>query len=263
MYPGRPISRETQHRAAVPEGSPTNGRRLDGGRLVRAIDRRHDRESPGRRDTVRSISGAALAPGLAAGVAGLAVFLVLHAVWIVPIWSVTALGLVVAVLGGAAVSWAYLQVEPHLPGGTVRRWLAVAGGAALVLSPSLVVAWAGTPYFTVVDGSRVPTAERSVVAARFVVEFLVVTTLSGALVGWLVTHTRRGTVVVAVAAFAFAIGPGHNLPFFDVVTAPATARTAVLLTLTPIVVASAVFVAVDALLSRSGRSPDEVLNPRS
>lgn len=87
-------------------------------------------------------------------------------------------------------------------------------------------------------------------AVRFVVEFLVVTTLTGALIGWWVTRTRRGTVAVAVAAFAFTIGPGHNLPFFHIVTVPAATQTGLLLTLIPIVVASASFVAIDALLSR-------------
>ena len=221
--------------------------RLDGGRPGRAVQARENRTSLGEKFATRTTAWTALAPGMAAGVAGLVTFLVLHAVWIVPIWAVATLGLVVAVLGGAAVSWAYLQVEPHLPGGHLGRWLAIAGGATLILSPSLVVAWAGEPYFVVVDGVRVPTGDGSVIAVRFVVEFLAVTTVSGALVGWFVTHTRRGTVAVAVAAFAFALGPGHNLPFFHVATAPDAALTAVLLTLAPILVASAVFVAVDAL----------------
>ena len=222
----------------------------DGKSLGRPARYREDHNVLGQAYGAATTAWTALAPGLVAGVAGLVVFLVLHAVWIVPIWSVTMFGLVVAILGGAAVSWAYLQVEPHLPQGHVRQWLSLAGGAALILSPSLVVAWAGDPYFTVVDGVRVPTGESSVTAVRFVVEFLVVTTLSGGLIGWFVTRTRRGTVAVAVAAFAFALGPGHNLPFFHVVTAPMAAQTAVLLTLGPIVVASAVFVAVGALLSR-------------
>lgn len=222
----------------------------DGGLLARPIEPRDSRESLHAGFDVGNVPGTAFVPGVAAGVAGLVVFLGLHAVWIVPIWSVAPLGLVVAVLGGAAVGWAYLHVGPHLPAGIVRRWLAVAGGTVLVLVPSLVLAWSGDPYFTVVDGVRVPTTGTSAIAVRFVVELLVVTTLSGALLGWGITRTRRGTVAVAAAALAFALGPGHNLPFFHVATAPVAARTAVLLTLAPIVVASAVFVAVDALLAR-------------
>jgi hypothetical protein len=186
---------------------------------------------------------------------GLTVFLVLHAVWIVPIWFVAPLGLVIAVLGGVAVSWAYHHVKPHLPEGNVRRWLAVAGGAVLILFPSLLVAWAGEPYFTVVDGGGVPTAEGSVLAVRFVVEFLVVTILTGALTGWAITRTRRGATAVAAAAFALALGPGHNLPFFPIATAPVETRTGLLLALIPIVIASAVFVAVDGFLSRSNNHP--------
>ena len=213
---------------------------------VTRLDAANLNERPGneRAHTGRYPLGA-YAPGVAAGVAGLAVFLGLHAVWIVPIWSVTPLGVVVAVVGGVAVSWAYHHVEPHLGGGGVRRWLAVAGGGILILTPSLVVAWLGAPYFTVVDGVRVATSDTAAIAVRFVVEFILVTTLTGALLGWLVTRSRRGTLAVATAALAFALGPGHNLPFFHVVTAPAAAQTAVLLTLAPIVVASTVFVVVD------------------
>ena len=69
--------------------------------------------------------------------------------------------------------------------------------------------------------------------------------------------------IVGIAAFVFAIGPGHDLPFFHVVTAPIATRTAVLLTFTPIVVASAVFVAVDVLLSRGESLPSEVPDTRS
>lgn len=224
--------------------------RLDGGLLARPIEPRDSGESVREEFRVGNVSGATFVPGVVAGVAGLVVFLGLHAVWFVPIWSVAPLGLVVAVLGGAAVGWAYLHAGPHLPAGIVRRWLAVAGGTVLVLVPSLVLAWAGDPYFTVVDGVRVPTDGMTAIAVRFVVELLVATTLSGALLGWGITRTRRGTVSVAAAALALALGPGHNLPFFHVATAPVAARTAVLLTFAPIVVASAVFVAVDALLAR-------------
>lgn len=219
-------------------------RGLDPRRLVGLAGRREG--TLGRGAGAGRILGTGLLPGVAAGVTALVVFLLLHAVWIVPIWSVVPLGLVIAGVAGVAVGRAYRHVEPHLPGGLLRRWLTVAGGAALVLVPSLVVAWVGEPYFVVVDGARVPTGGGSTVAVRFAVEFLLVTTIAGAVLGRAVTRTRRGTLSVAVAAFALALGPGHNLPFFHVVAAPAAARTAVLLTLAPIVVASAVLVAIDA-----------------
>lgn len=60
---------------------------------------------------------------------------------------------------------------------------------------------------------------------------------------------------MAVAALALALGPGHNLPFFHLATAPVETRTAIMLTLVPIAIASAIFVAVDALLSRGETQP--------
>lgn len=198
-----------------------------------------------------AVPGAVLstvAPGVAAGLTGLVVFLSLHAVWVLPIWFVAPLGVVAATLGGVAVGWAFLQVEPRLSQRLVFRWLAVAGGAVLVLIPSLLVAWAGDPYFTVFDGVRRASSDIPGIALRFVVEFLVVTTLSGAALGWVVTRSRRGTVAVATAALAFALGPGHNLPFFHLLAAPAVARTGLLLTLATIVAASATFVVVDRVV---------------
>lgn len=220
---------------------------LHGGEVTRLRSHRTDGDSLGLR--AGNEPGATWIPGVAAGLAGFAVFLVLHAVWIIPIWFVAPLGLIIGSLGGVAVNWAYLHVESHLPAGYIYRWVALAGGAVLILSPSLLVAWAGDPYFVVIDGASVPTASVSGIVVRFVVEFLVVTTLAGALLGWLVTRTRSGTVAVAVAAFAFAIGPGHNLPFFHIWSAPGPTQTGLLLTLASIMVASATFVAVDALLS--------------
>ncbi|WP_255195342.1 hypothetical protein [Halorarius litoreus] len=195
---------------------------------------------------------ATYAPGVAAGAAGLVVFLTVHAVLILPIWFVAPLGIVAAVVGGVAVNWAYRSVESHLPASLGGRWVALAGGAILVLTPSLVVAWAGEPYFTVVDGVRRAAGDGPTIAARFVVEFLLVTTLSGAALGWVVTRSRRGALAVAVAALAFALGPGHNLPFFHLLYAPAPATTGLLLTLATILTASAVFVLVDRIVTPSG-----------
>lgn len=225
----------------------TTEKRRNGGLLARRSRRRGHRDTP---DTDRgfetgAVTGTGFVPGIVAGVAGLAVFLTLHAIWILPIWFVAPVGLALAIIGGAAVGWAYTNVEPALPAGLLRRWLAVTGGVVIILAPSVVVAWAGDPYFTFVDGVSEPTASVSALVGRFILEFLVVTILTGALIGWTVTRTRRGTIALAAAALALALGPGHNLPFFHIWTAPVETRTGLLLTLVPIVIASAVFVVID------------------
>jgi len=61
--------------------------------------------------------------GMIAGVAGLLTFLTVHALWIMPIWFILPMGLMVALLGGAAVGWAYAEVQHKLPS---RPWTAAA-----------------------------------------------------------------------------------------------------------------------------------------
>ena len=62
-----------------------------------------------------SRSKASITSGILAGAAGLLVFLVIHHVWIKPIWFILPLGLVIAAIGGLAVGWAYSELLPYLP----------------------------------------------------------------------------------------------------------------------------------------------------
>lgn len=193
--------------------------------------------------------------GVAAGVAGLAVFLVLHAVWIVPIWGVVGLGLVVAALGGAAAGWALSYVRHRLPRRLPAAWLAVTAGVVLVLTPSVVLTVAiGSPV-TVVDGvALVPTAaDIPRLAVRFVVELLLVSALSGVVLGWWLTRRRRGALATGVAALLFALGPGHNNPFILFTGVPGATRTGLLIQLAAIATASAVLVSIDRVVG--GRAP--------
>ncbi|OGO33266.1 MAG: hypothetical protein A2Z16_17650 [Chloroflexi bacterium RBG_16_54_18] len=50
---------------------------------------------------------AALIAGVSARIAGLLAFLVVHHLWIRPIWFILPVGLVIADGGGLAVGWAY------------------------------------------------------------------------------------------------------------------------------------------------------------
>lgn len=56
-----------------------------------------------------------------ASLAGLLVFLVIHHIWILPIWFIVSPGLVIAVLGGLAVGWSYYEIRLGLPS---RPWTA-------------------------------------------------------------------------------------------------------------------------------------------
>lgn len=163
----------------------------------------------GRTQTARRAS---LIAGVASGLAGLLVFLVIHHFWILPIWFILPLGLPVAAAGGAAVGLAYDELAPRLP---PRPWTALAVGALIwfTLLPGLVLAELRRPFFTLQpDGSSILAVSVGRVAVGFLLELLVTAVLAGALAGWLIGRTRRAALATAAGGFIFALGPGHNIP---------------------------------------------------
>lgn len=185
--------------------------------------------------------------GALAGIAGLAVFLTIHHVSILPIWFVAPVGAIIAAVGGVAVGGAYAVLRSRLP---ARPWtaLAVAAGIWLVLLPSLLLAERRGPVFEVAGprmGELSVPAEQALFA--FVVELLVVSTVTAAIVGWVVGRTRRATTSTALAGLAFAIGPGHNIPFIG--GTPGLPKELVLIGAS-VLVATVVLVEVHARLTR-------------
>jgi hypothetical protein len=155
----------------------------------------------------------AWAAGASAGIAGLLVFLVLHHIWIVPIWFILPIGAVVAIGGGLAVAWAYEEMASQLPR---RPWTApaIVGVIAVILLPSIVLAELRSPMFDIsTPGGAVLLMSPSRAAVIFVAELLATATIMGAVLGRLIGRGRRAMWVCAVAGFVFALGPGHNIPF--------------------------------------------------
>lgn len=196
--------------------------------------------------------------GTVAGQAGLLVFLTVHAVWILPIWSVATLGVPVAAIGGAAAGWAFDELRAVIPRHPVRAWLAVTAGAMLVLSPTFVAAALG-PHLPVpvIDGSSIgpiPPALLPRLVTQFVVELLVLPMAAGALLGWALTRSRRAALATAGAGVAFAAGPGHNNPFFFRFMDLPGSLFGVALTLAIVATASAVLVMLDRRFAAGGRA---------
>jgi hypothetical protein len=154
---------------------------------------------------------AAYIAGAVAGIAGLLAFLVLHALWIVPIWFILPIGLLVAGGGGLTVGWAYAELRWRLPR---RPWtaLAVVGLIAVILLPAFVLAELQGPVFTVTPAGPVQTVATPIIVARFCGDLLATATIVGGLAGWWLGRTRRAALATAVAGFVFALGPGHNIP---------------------------------------------------
>ena len=154
---------------------------------------------------------ASIEAGAGAGIAGLFVFLLLHHLWIVPIWFIAPVGAVMAAAGGAAVGAAYGELLPHLP----RRpfaIVAVMGLVAVVLTPSVVIAELRGPIYEMDrdGGTLLVPATQAVV--DFVVGLLGISSITGGVLGWLIGRSGRAAGTMALAAFALALGPGHNIP---------------------------------------------------
>ncbi len=152
-----------------------------------------------------------LIAGVLAGIVGLLTFLLIHHFWIQPIWFILPAGLLIAALGGLAVGWSYAELHAGLP---PRPWTAIAftGLIAVVLAPSVLLSQVRTPIldsatFTIAPGQGV------YAGTRFVLDLVLTAILAGAALGWFLGHTPRAAIATAVAGAAFAIGPGHNIPF--------------------------------------------------
>lgn len=157
------------------------------------------------------MTSAMMIAGALSGIAGLMVFLVIHHFWIVPIWFILPLGLVIAILGGLAVGWAYNEISPGLP---PRPWrdFALVGLIWAILLPSILLAEVRKPLFDVTGSNAVLAVGVSQAVIIFILELLVTTTISGGIAGMLVGRTWRAALATALAGLVFALGPGHNIP---------------------------------------------------
>lgn len=175
----------------------------------------------------RSSPAASLRAGVLAGIAGLTVFLLLHHLWIVPIWFIAPVGAIIAAAGGGAFGAAYAELHPHLPR---RPWTAIAlvGLIGAVLLPAFVIAELRGPIFTMEgDGGGTLLVPGPVAAVDFALGLLGSATIVGAALGWFIARSRRAAGIMALAAFAVALGPGHNIPLLG--GTPAVAREVVIL----------------------------------
>ena len=90
--------------------------------------------------------GSSISAGVLSGVVGLLVFLLIHHVWIKPIWMIFVPGFLIAAVGGVAVGWAYFHVQASLP---PRPWnsLAVLAIITAILLPGVLLSFTHGPLF--------------------------------------------------------------------------------------------------------------------
>jgi hypothetical protein len=156
--------------------------------------------------SIRAELGLALLGGAAAGVAGFAVFLVMHSIWIVPIWD-SAPAVTFAVLAGIAIGWAYDVHRALLPARPVGRVAVVFASATLVLAPGLLL---------------LPLRPPGAVGSPSIIEIgvgiaalllLSMPFLAGA-VGAVLGRSGRAALATGLAAFMFMATIGHNILLF-------------------------------------------------
>jgi len=201
--------------------------------------------------------------GVLAGMAGLATFLLIHHVLIVPIWFITPVGAVLAAVGGVAVGTAYADLLPHLPR---RPWTVIAVFVLIgaVLLPAIALAQLWGPMFVMGgdggNGGGTLLVSGKDAAVRVVLGLVGTTVVAGAVLGWLLTRSRRAAARLAAAGLVLALGPGHNIPMLG--GTPAVAKEFVILA-TVAGVASLVLVEANArLVRREGRRKPAVIDDR-
>jgi len=157
---------------------------------------------------------AALIAGAISGMVGLLVFLTVHQLLIKSIWFILPIGAVLAGVGGLAVGWAYDSLRPNLPSGpwTIPAFIAL---IVAILLPALTLAQVREPLFRIDPNGAVLAVSTGRAASVFVLELLLTSALAGGLAGWLIGRSPEAAVRTALAGFIFALGPGHNIPFFS------------------------------------------------
>lgn len=190
--------------------------------------------------------------GACSAVAGLTLFLILHALWILPIWFIVPIGLAIAVPGGFAIGWAYVELLPGLPRGLILRTIVVVGLVFAFLTPAFVLAEMRDPLFDVTDRTAVLSKPLSFAVWIFLTELLATAAAMGGILGWMIGRTRRAAAATALAGFAFALGPGHNIPLIGG-TSGIVLEAKIM---TPVIVLTAtVLVAAHRYVERAGARP--------
>lgn len=157
---------------------------------------------------------ASAASGVIAGEFCLAVFLVIHAIWITPIWNVAVIGVFIA--GGVVVAARCCTLVRHLVPPRPFSWLVVFGMLAIPIVPCIVLATVLPPLLEVENGQIIHPVNVPWIVGGFFVNLLLPAVAVGAAMGWLIARRRSAAALFAGMGLLMAVGPGHNLPLFGV-----------------------------------------------
>jgi hypothetical protein len=152
-------------------------------------------------------------PGAISGIAGLLTFLIVHHFTIRPIWFILPPGLLLAVGGGVAIAWAFELLQPRLSANILIASLSLAALLTLTQVPGFLIGSTREPILDMSSATLLPGTGMQA-AGRFAIDLFLTAAVSGALIGWGLAGSAAAGGRLALAAVAFSIGPGHNIPFF-------------------------------------------------
>ena len=116
----------------------------------------------------------------------------------------------------------------------------------LILAPAILLAELSSPLIDPATLS-IPPGGGVRAATHFTLELILTAALMGALIGWVLGHSRQAALATAVAGLAYALGPGHNIPLLG--NTPAAGK-GILLLLAITLVSAFVLVEVSARLPK-------------
>lgn len=195
-----------------------------------------------------------IAAGMFAGITGLVVFLTIHHFTITPIWFILPVGLILSMVGGAAVGWAFAEMRSHLVSNAIWSALILAMLLSLTQVPGFLI---GQRFGPVIDiqNETILQGMTAEIIRRFAFDLIFMAGMVGALLGWFVGRTQRAALSMAIAGIAFAIGPGHNIPFF--VGIGLTAASKMLLIMAAVILTSSLALGISAYWLENSRSIQE------
>ena len=153
-----------------------------------------------------------LLAGAISGAVGLLTFLIIHHFTIRPIWFILPVGSLLALAGGAAVGWAFELLSPRLPANLLLASFAVSILLTITQLPGFLIGSTRDPILDIASATILP-GKGWEAFGRFAFDLFLTAAISGAALGWWLGGSGAAARM-AVAAVAFSIGPGHNIPFF-------------------------------------------------
>lgn len=177
------------------------------------------------------------AAGVISGLVGLVTFLIIHAVWITPIWQVAFVGIIIASLAGLVTAQCYNIVKPAKHARPLS-WIFVFGATALPLLPGAVLPHLFPPLLESENGQVIHPINLPWLISGFFITLLIPAAITGGALGWFITKRRRPAALFSAMGLIMAVGPGHNLPLFGSEASGEQLIKALTLTFVPVALAA-------------------------